>query len=207
MGKSDIEKVTLYGGGGHCKVVVEILRSQGVEVECIVDDNPRCDSYRGIPVVRTAQTSGPLIVTIGNCGIRRRIAESVAVESFFTAVHPNAIVAPGVVIGEGSVVCAGAIVQPDARIGRHCIVNTRSVVEHDVRLGDYVHVASGATVCGGVEIGEGSWIGAGSVVRQGIRIGKNCMIGAGSVVVKDIPDGVTAYGNPCRIKENISKSK
>ena len=31
------------------------------------------------------------------------------------------------------------------------------------------------------------------------------MIGAGSVVVKDIPDGVTAYGNPCRVKTNINR--
>ena len=29
--------------------------------------------------------------------------------------------------------------------------------------------------------------------------GDNCIIGAGSVVVKDIPDGVTAYGNPCKV--------
>ena len=34
---------------------------------------------------------------------------------------------------------------------------------------------------------------------QCLNIGKNCMIGAGSVVVKDIPDGVKAYGNPCRV--------
>jgi acetyltransferase-like isoleucine patch superfamily enzyme len=50
-------------------------------------------------------------------------------------------------------------------------------------------------------VGEGTWIGAGAVVIPGIRIGKNCIIGAGSVVVKDIPDGVKAYGNPCKIVE------
>ena len=37
-------------------------------------------------------------------------------------------------------------------------------------------------------------------VDECLNIGKDCMMGAGSVVVKDIPDDVTAYGNPCRIK-------
>ena len=35
---------------------------------------------------------------------------------------------------------------------------------------------------------------------QFLNIGKDCMIGAGSVVVSDIPGGVTAFGNPCRVK-------
>lgn len=42
---------------------------------------------------------------------------------------------------------------------------------------------------------------AGACVIQCLNIGKDCMIGAGSVVEKDIPDGVTAYGCPCRVKD------
>ena len=42
-------------------------------------------------------------------------------------------------------------------------------------------------------------MGAGSVVRQGISIGQTSLIGVGSVVVKDVPDGVKAFGNPCRV--------
>ena len=42
-------------------------------------------------------------------------------------------------------------------------------------------------------------------VDECLNIGKDCMIGAGSVVVKDIPDGVTAYGNPCKVKTNINR--
>ena len=42
-------------------------------------------------------------------------------------------------------------------------------------------------------------------VDECLNIGKDCMIGAVSVVVKDIPDGVTAYGNPCRVKTKINK--
>ncbi|MBQ6508374.1 MAG: sugar O-acetyltransferase [Flexilinea sp.] len=50
-----------------------------------------------------------------------------------------------------------------------------------------------------VYIGENAWIAANVVIVPGVHIGKNTVIGAGSVVTKDIPDGVVAVGNPCRV--------
>lgn len=38
-----------------------------------------------------------------------------------------------------------------------------------------------------------------------VKIGKNCWLGAGSVVTKDIPSGVVAVGNPCRILRKIDE--
>ena len=67
---------------------------------------------------------------------------------------------------------------------------------------DYCHIAPGVNISGCTTIGEETWIGVGSSVIQCLNIGKNCMVGAGSVVVKDIPDNVLAYGNPCRIIRN-----
>lgn len=56
-----------------------------------------------------------------------------------------------------------------------------------------------------VHIEEGAWIGAGAVILPGVTIGKWSVIGAGSVVTKDIPAGVVAYGNPCRVAREINK--
>lgn len=56
-----------------------------------------------------------------------------------------------------------------------------------------------------VRIGENTWIGAGAVIVPGVTIGKNTVIGAGSVVTKDIPDGVVAVGNPCRVLREVSE--
>lgn len=192
-------EITLYGAGGHCKVVMDILESIGRMVDLIVDDTPTSDTFMSIPCSPPLSKYDNVIVTIGNCHIRKRIAESINVKSFATAIHPSSIISPNSTIDVGTVVMQGVVVQSCASIGKHCIINTQSSIGHDVIVHDFVHVASGATVCGGVEIGECAWIGAGSVVKQGIKIGKNCMIGAGSVVVKDIPDNVVAYGNPCRI--------
>ena len=62
-----------------------------------------------------------------------------------------------------------------------------------------MYIASGVVLSGGVEIGDNTLIDDGVIVTLGKKIGDNCIIGAGSVVTKDIPDGVVAYGNPCRI--------
>ncbi len=56
-----------------------------------------------------------------------------------------------------------------------------------------------------VHIGKNCWIGAGAIILPGITIGDNVVIGAGSVVTKDIPDGVVAVGNPCRVLRKIDE--
>lgn len=55
-----------------------------------------------------------------------------------------------------------------------------------------------------VRIGRNCWIGANAVIVPGVTIGDNTVIGAGSVVTKDIPSGVVAVGNPCRVLREIS---
>jgi acetyltransferase-like isoleucine patch superfamily enzyme len=55
-----------------------------------------------------------------------------------------------------------------------------------------------------ITIGDHVWIGANAVVLPGVSIGSNTVIGAGSVVTKDIPSGVVAVGNPCRVIKTIA---
>jgi maltose O-acetyltransferase len=54
-----------------------------------------------------------------------------------------------------------------------------------------------------VVIGDNVWIGGNAIIMPGIEIGDNVTIGAGSVVTKNIPDGVVAVGNPCRVIQKI----
>ena len=56
-----------------------------------------------------------------------------------------------------------------------------------------------------VHVGKNCWLGAGVIVMPGVSIGDGSVIGAGSVVTKDIPAGVVAYGNPCRVVRQISE--
>lgn len=56
-----------------------------------------------------------------------------------------------------------------------------------------------------VKIGNNVWIGANVSILPGVTIGDNTVIGAGSIVSKDIPAGVLAVGNPCRVIKEISE--
>ncbi len=56
-----------------------------------------------------------------------------------------------------------------------------------------------------VEIGSDVWVGGGAIILPGVKIGSRTVIGAGSVVTRDVPDGVFAAGNPCRVIREITE--
>jgi maltose O-acetyltransferase len=56
-----------------------------------------------------------------------------------------------------------------------------------------------------IEIGSDVWVGGGALILPGVRIGSRSVIGAGSVVTRDIPEGVFAAGNPCRVIREITE--
>lgn len=55
-----------------------------------------------------------------------------------------------------------------------------------------------------ISIGNNVWFGGNVVVNPGVTIGDNVVIGSGSIVTKDIPSGVIAAGNPCRVLREIT---
>ena len=56
-----------------------------------------------------------------------------------------------------------------------------------------------------IRVGNNVWIGGNVCVMPGVTIGDNTVIGAGSVVVHDIPAGVLAAGNPCRVIRQLDE--
>src|SRR5262245_19559417 len=56
-----------------------------------------------------------------------------------------------------------------------------------------------------IEIGSDVWVGGGAILCPGVKVGSKSVIGAGSVVTRDIPDGVFAAGNPCRVIREIAE--
>src|SRR3954466_5149723 len=56
-----------------------------------------------------------------------------------------------------------------------------------------------------IDIGSDVWVGGGAIILAGVTIGSRAVIGAGSVVTRDVPEGVFAAGNPCRVVRPLTE--
>lgn len=115
--------------------------------------------------------------------------------------------------------------------GRHCHVGKHVYINYNLTCVDDTHIyigdctmigpnvtiaTAGHPICPElrrkglqynmpVRIGENCWIGAGVIILPGVTIGDNTVVGAGSVVNRDLPSGVVAAGNPCRVMREIGE--
>lgn len=206
----------IFGGGGHGKVVADLIRAVGCEIAGYVDqDRAKMGVIvepGGAMVVamqaellaflsrrhRLPGSADAVVLAFGDGHTRLQLLEEIGDELCPTLVHPTAFVSPSARIGAGSVVLPGAIVNASATIGRAVIINSGAIIEHDCQIGDGAHISPHATMCGSVRVGARSWIGAGSTVIQGIDIGNDTIVGAGATIIRSVPDAITIVGNPGR---------
>lgn len=205
--------VLILGAGGHAKVLVEALLANSAIIAGIVDADAALTGTRllGVPVIGgdelVSQFPQDEILLVNGIGsirqpVRRRdifLRFKELGYSFATVVHPSAVVASDVELGEGAQIMAGAVIQPGSLIGKNAVINTRASVDHDCAIGVHVHIAPGATLSGGVTVGQGSHIGTGATVIQGIDIGEESLVGAGALVLHDVPSAVAVVGVPARV--------
>ncbi len=204
--------VIILGAGGHAKVLIDALFESSAVIAGVLDPDPELAGtcVLGVPVLGNDNiaTEFPpsevqLVNGLGSVGTpakRRQLYDKFKALGFCfaTVVHPSAIVASDVVLGEGAQVMAGSVIQPGCSIGCNCIINTRASIDHDCIVGDHAHIAPGATLSGGISVGEATHIGTGATVIQGISIGNNAVVAAGAVVVKDIHARTKVRGVPAR---------
>ena len=71
---------------------------------------------------------------------------------------------------------------------------------------DAARRATGAEKAAPITVGDDVWFGGNVTVLPGVTIGGGAVIGAGSVVTHDIPPGVVAAGNPCRVLRPVEQA-
>jgi len=204
-----MEKIVLLGGGGHAKVIIDLINACGsYEIIGIMDAQLASGvSVSGVTVLGNDSVLPELYgkglrnacIAVGSVkdnSKRKALYEKVKNAGFLVPalIHPSAVISGKSQIREGAQIMAGVIVQTDSTIGENTIVNTGAIVEHDCIVRSHVHICPGAVISGGCTIGEISFIGAGATVLQGIKIGSNAVVGAGAVVVKDVADNQTVKG-------------
>ncbi len=196
--------VIVYGGGGHGKAVIDLLRAVGgYTLIGVIDDggqpgDPVLDSsvIGGENALAALKDAGCKLALnavggIGAMSSRISVFERLRAAGFDfpTLIHPGAVVEPNAELGAGVQVFPHAYVGSEAKLGFGCIVNTGAIVSHDCMLADYVNLAPGAIVAGAVHIGEGTLIGMGVTINLNVRIGTAARVGNGATIKEDVPDG------------------
>jgi len=214
-GVESLRKLLIWGASGHARVVADIVRlNSQYELAGFVDNTPSAPDrfldltvYHDLEALRTVRNldSASLIVGVGDCHARMRLAEAARERGFalVSAIHPRAVVSSDASIGQGTVVAAGAVVNPGCSIGTNVIVNTGATVDHDCKIADGVHISPGVHLGGWVTVGAATWLGIGTIVKDRVTIGEGGVVGAGSVVLSDIPRGVVAWGVPAKPMREI----
>lgn len=199
------KKVVIIGAGGHAKVIADIILINGDDIVGFLDDS---EEKQGKAIYKDHKVIGKIsdakkykenyfIIAIGNNAKRAEISEKLNVK-YYTAIHPKAVIADTVKIGEGSTIMAGVVINPDTKIGNHCIINTCCSIDHDNTIRNYVHVSPGAHLAGKIYIGERTWICAGVTIINSVNISSDVIVGAGATVIKDILMAGTYVGTPAR---------
>ncbi len=196
-----MNKISLYGAGGHAFAAIELINSLGEYKPIVVfDDQPKKAKILDVPVKKYSivEPSESLCISIGDNNNRKKIALEFDAK-YPSFVHQSVVSYPSVTTGKGTLVLPNVVLDAEVAIGNFCIINNNATVSHNVILKDFVHIAIQAAIAGGVEVGEGTLIGAGSVILPEIKIGKWATIGAGAIITKDVPDFAVVYGNPAKI--------
>ncbi len=198
------EYVVIIGASGHGKVIADIIEKSGDHIVGFLDDDVSLGNlFIGYPLLGTIDeyklySDYKIFIAIGNADIRERIYQEMVDASWYTAIHPDAVIGKDVTIGQASVVMAGTVINPGTRIGTGVIVNTGATIDHDNEISDFVHVSVGVHLAGTVRVKAKTWIGAGAIISNNVSICGNCMIGAGAVVINDINESGTYVGVPAK---------
>jgi sugar O-acyltransferase (sialic acid O-acetyltransferase NeuD family) len=206
-----LNEIVVVGAGGHARVVADVIRLMGeFTIHGFVDQATarRGEVFSGARILGGDEVLDDVLrsgianaaVAVGDNDARVRIGKDLMRRGFQlpALVHPRAVVAGDVVVGDGTLICAGAIINPASRVGRLVIINTAASVDHDCMIGDGVHIAPGAHLGGHVAVGEGTLIGLGASIKPGVRIGARVTAGVGAAVVQDVGDGAAVVGVPAR---------
>jgi UDP-perosamine 4-acetyltransferase len=205
----------MVGGGGHARVLQELLTEAGHDLAGYVAPSDAdlllegaLQRYTDEQVLALNPEEFLLINGIGSSGdlsLRASVFEKFKAGgfNFLQLVARTAHVSDSAAVTEGVQVMHMAVVHTDAKIDDNTIVNTGAIVEHHNVIGAHCHISIGAVLAGNVSVGDHTHIGANATVLQGVTIGSNCIIGAGAVVLNDVPDGHVAVGVPAVSKWRV----
>jgi sugar O-acyltransferase (sialic acid O-acetyltransferase NeuD family) len=200
----DPKTILVYGGSGHGKSVIDLLRAIGkYEIHGVIDDgmSPK-DTVMNLPVLGGSEALAELhsqeirlaanaVGGIGDIMSRVRVFNRLASAGFFCPpmVHPTAFVEPSATLAPGVQVFPHAYIGSETSVGFGSIINTGAIISHDCAIQEFANIAPGAILAGAVQVGEAALIGMGVTINLNTIIGPRARIGNGATVKSDVPEG------------------
>ena len=131
------------------------------------------------------------------------LGEGVTILSpFYTDYGSNCRIGAGSFLNHGVYLMDGAPIT----LGRNCFLGPSCGLYTANHPLNAVRRAQGLEWALPITLGDDVWLGGNVVILPGVTIGSGSVIGAGSVVTHDIPPGVVAAGNPCRVLRPITEA-
>jgi sugar O-acyltransferase (sialic acid O-acetyltransferase NeuD family) len=204
-----MQKLVIIGAGGFGREVLAWAGAIGGvwTIKGFLDDSAgvRGDSRLRAPVLGRVDDYAPesddvFICAIGAPAMRHAMTEKIKKRGgrFVSIVHPTAVVADGVQLGEGVIVCPLSLVSADARVGDGVVVYYHSSVDHDAIVGPFTQISGHCDIMGAASVGAGVFLGSHAAIFPRVKVGDRAVVGAGAVVIDDVPDGMTVVGVPAR---------
>ncbi len=196
-------KIVIFGTGGLSRTVAHYIKHDdrysmvGYTVDREYMEETVLDSLPVVPLDSLSEFISPeeckLLVVLTLQRVPNRILDKHKCEeirkmgySLFSYVSRDAIVSPGVSIGENVVISPGVIVDPFTNIGDGVIVRTMAYIGHNNILGEYCYIAPRASLSGDVKVEPHAFIGNNATLRGNITVGRDAVVGAGTTILKDV---------------------
>lgn len=215
-----MKDLVIIGGGNSGKDIIHI-------VEAINNKNPEWNllgvidekiEFHNQPYLNTKYLGGIdwiknyqkelfVVCGIGNIAARKRLLDLAAENTFVrfpNLIHPSAEISKHSTLGKGNIVSAFCQIQPSAIIGNFNFLNLGVHIGHDCKVGDYCALNPKVGMYNLSQIGNMCYLAARSTIIQKAKLEDGVFVAAGTIVNKDVPEGNTVMGYPCKIfKQNF----
>ena len=214
-----LRKLVLVGGAGTSSDVLALIASinrvsMRYQVAGLLDDAIPEGALRfGVPVLGPIANWKALenvwfVDCLGSPRSYRKREESLERHGmlpaqFETLIHPSAMAADDVQIGQGSIIYPNVVALSNVKIGQHVTILSGTVLNHDVDVGDWSILGSGVMLSGAVKVGRACYLGTSCSVREGTSIGDGSLVGMGAAVTANIEANVVVAGVPAKILRSV----
>lgn len=201
--------IIIIGAGGFGREVYlwakDAFPQNQYEIKGFLDDNPKILDNYDMDVGIIGNLNGyeiknkdRFLFAIGDIDTKKDIVVKFKKKGtqFLTLIHPTAIVANTVKIGEGVIICPFVTVSDHAQISDFVMMNLYSTCGHDVKIGKYCILSPYAILNGFVTLEDEVFLGTHSTVIPYKKVGYKSKISANSVVMRDVPPNKIVFGVP-----------